>query len=150
MNLDTKLVGYIQSICNKLNYILIDVSNQGHRNKQNIKVVADTEAGITIDECQGLSREISDIIYRKNLIESDYRLIVTSPGLDKPLEHEYEFRRNLGRDLVVNYVNGSDEINEFSGELTDIDNEHIYLKNKKNNIKIALTAIKKAKIKLKW
>jgi ribosome maturation factor RimP len=150
MDLNTKLVEHIQSICERLNYILIDVTSQGHKNKQNIKVVADTESGITIDECKDLSREISDIIFRKDLVESDYQLIVTSPGLDKPLERDYEFRRNIGKDLVVDYVDISDEIKEFTGELTDFDNDYIHLKNKKNDIKIGLNAIKKARVKLKW
>jgi ribosome maturation factor RimP len=150
MNFENKLKDHIMIICDKLDYKFIEASIHGHKNKQNIKVVADTDKGITLQECKNLSREISDIIFRKDLIHSDYRLDVSSPGLDKPLQHDYEFKRNIGRNLIVLYKDENNNINEIIGELLEFKNEGIVLRLKEESISIKLANINKAKIKLKW
>jgi ribosome maturation factor RimP len=84
------------------------------------------------------------------LIHGDYRLIVTSPGIEKPLEQDYEFKRNIGKKLAVNYITETQESMEIVGELIRYDGENIGLKVGKNEVNIAVNKIKKAKIKLKW
>jgi len=150
MDFESKLKEHIKNICNDLDFIFIDASIHGHKNKQNIKVIADTERGITLDECQKLSREISDIIFRKDLIYSDYRLDVSSPGLDKPLQYDYEFKRNIGKNLIVSYENDSNNFVETIGELIDYKNNSLILKVNDALKIIEIKKINKAKIKLKW
>ena len=150
MNLENKLEEHIKEICNDLGFKFIEASIHGHKNKQNIKIIADTEKGISLKECQKLSREISDIIFRKDLIFSDYRLDVSSPGLYKALQFDYEYKRNIGRDLVVTYENESGKLKEIVGELIEYKNDDIVLKLKDELLSLKLRNINKAKIKLKW
>ena len=150
MSFEKRLEEYIEKICNDLGLIFVDASIHGHNKKQNIKIIADTEEGITLEECHKLSREISDIIFRKDLIFGDYRLDVSSPGLEKPLQHEYEYKRNIGRNLIVNYNDENGNLQEIIGELISLNGSAITLAVKKNNFTIKLSDINKAKIKLKW
>ena len=150
MNFENKLEEHIKNICNDLGFMFIEASIHGHKNKQNIKVIADTEKGISLQECQNLSREISDIIFRKDLIYSDYRLDVSSPGLDKPLKYDYEFVRNIGRELIVNYKDESGNFQEVIGELTKYEDDEIIIKINDELKAININNINKAKIKLKW
>ena len=150
MNFESKLENYIKQICNDLGFMFIEASIHGHKNKQNIKVIADTEKGITLEECQNLSREISDIIFRKDLIYSDYRLDVSSPGLDKPLVKDYEYKRNIGRDLIITFKDESGNLKEIVGELIEYNDDKINLKTDKDLLSLDLKNITKAKIKLKW
>jgi len=150
MSFENKLEEHIKHICNDLGFMFIEASIHGHKNKQNIKVIADTEQGITLEQCQKLSREISDIIFRKDLVYSDYRLDVSSPGLDKPLEHEYEYKRNIGRDIIVNYKDENSTLLEAIGELVEYNNDCLVLKVKNEKLSVKLENISKAKIKLKW
>jgi ribosome maturation factor RimP len=150
MNFESKLKDYIKEICENLNFKFIETSVHGHKNKYNIKVIADTEEGITLEECQKISREISDIIFRKDLIFGDYRIDVSSPGLDKPLQYDYEYKRNIGRNLIVSYINENNKITEITGELTNIDADGIVLKIKEESITVKFEKINQAKIKLKW
>ena len=133
-----------------MNFKLIDVSIHGHNKKQNVKVIADTENGITLNECQKLSQEISDIIFRKDLIDGEYRLDVSSPGLDKTLQFDYEFKRNIGRNLIVSYYDGENKLKEVTGEMIEYNDNQICLKKKEQLIEIKQDKIKNAKIKLKW
>ncbi len=150
MDSEQILKNYIQSICKEFGYFVIEVSMQGFKKQLNIKVTVDSAEGINLDECKRVSKEISDIIYRKDLVFGDYRLIVSSPGLDKSLEHDYEFIRNIGKKLTVNYTNEIQETKEILGELTKFENNMIYLKTGKDEFSIPVKNIIKAKIKLKW
>ena len=150
MNFENKIEEHIKKICNDLGFMFIEASIHGHKNKQNIKVIADTKKGITLEECQKLSREISDIIFRKDLVYNDYRLDVSSPGLDKPLQHDYEYKRNIGRDLIINFEDENKNLKEVAGELVEYNKQGIVLKIKNELISLNFENIKKAKIKLKW
>jgi len=114
-----------------------------------IRVVADTEKGITLGECQALSEKISDIFYRKEVIRGAYRLEVSSPGVNKPLEHDFEYQRNIGKQLSVNYVKDNEEKN-VTGELLAWNEDTITLKSEPGETEIPRKAINSAKIKLKW
>jgi len=150
MDFENKLIEHIRTICDTNKYILINASVHGHKNKQNIKVVADTVEGITLEQCQNLSREISDIIFRKDLIFGNYNLEVTSPGVDKPLQQDYEFIRNIGKNLKVEYLNEESKSVELVGELKNYENNLLHLYTGKEIQVIDKKKIKKAKIKLKW
>lgn len=150
MDFENKLKEHIQEICKDFGYFLVDVSVQGFKKQQNIKVTIDSVEGVNLDQCQSVSREISDIIFRKDLVYGDYRLIVSSPGIDKPLEHDYEFKRNIGKQISVNYLNETQEKKEILGELIKFENNTVYLKTGSDEFSIPVNNILKAKIKLKW
>jgi ribosome maturation factor RimP len=121
----------------------------GFNNMGQVKVIVDTESGITLAQCQGLSKKISDIFFREDMFRGDYRLEVSSPGTNKPLEKSFEFRRSIGKDLIVNYLYEG-EIKSISGELLIFDGDSITIKQKNDDILISLSEIDEAKIKLKW
>lgn len=144
-----KLEEVITPICKELNMYLFDVQLKGDRRQLLLRIFADTESGITLGECQKLSEEISDIIFRENLIAQDFRLEVSSPGINKPLQFPYEYRRNIGRKLhVVFDENGIRK--EVNGELTAYMENTIKLKTGKNLLVIPVNEIQKANVKLNW
>ncbi len=148
-SLDEKIFHLIEPICNEESFYLYKVSLHGSPKNQLIKVVVDTENGVTLGQCQLLSRKLSDIFYRKDLLDSNYRLEVSSPGIDKPLEKPFEFKRNIGNTLEVDYQEGP-EIRSVEGELIAFKGNQITLQCGKKSIGIALDKIEQAKIKLKW
>ena len=139
----------IEPICQSENIYLSDVSL--HRSSKNtiIKIIVDTENGVTLNQCQELSKKISDIFYRRDLFQNKYRLEVSSPGITKPLEHSYEFKRNIGKQLEVNYIRGEEKC-FVTGELLKYTPDAITLKSDKTDLDIPLNDIEEAKIKLKW
>jgi len=139
----------ISPVCLAENIFLHSVSVSGGGKNMNIRVVVDTEMGITLGECQALSGKISDLFYRKDVIKGTYRLEVSSPGVNKPLEHDFEYQRNIGKQLSVNYVDDNGE-QSITGELLDCNKKTIRLKSDNGETKIARKAVIKAKIKLKW
>ena len=146
---EEKLFKLIEPIC-KLNHIfLYEVKLKGSRKNRIIKVTVDTEKGVTLNECQLLNRGISDLFIRKDIIKDEYSIEVSSPGINKPLQYPFEYRRNIGRDLKVRFFkNGI--INETIGTLTAYDDKNITIEKPKEKIVIPVDKISKALIKLKW
>ena len=139
----------IEPICEEEAIYLYSVSLQNEGRRQVIKIIADTDSGITLNQCQQLSKKVSDVFYRKDLFHRDYRLEVSSPGINKSLEKPFEFRRNIGRVLKVKYREG-EEMKSIVGELVDFNDKLITIRLKDDEIGIPLTTLEQAKIKLKW
>jgi ribosome maturation factor RimP len=70
-----------------------------------IEVIADTEQGISIGEIATLSRAVQRDL-KALLGDPDMQLTVSSPGLERPLEHEWQYRRHAGRPLRVEEKGG--------------------------------------------
>jgi len=89
------------------------------KGKRLLRVVADAEDhNITVDECAGLSRAISDLLDSYPHDFPDYRLEVSSPGLEHPLER-WQFRKNLGRLVEVHFLEDG-EARSCRGDLISI------------------------------
>jgi ribosome maturation factor RimP len=61
-----------------------------------ISLFIDSEKGVTIENCERLSRLIERNLDRE---EADFELEVSSPGLDKPLKYPFQYRKNIGRQV---------------------------------------------------
>jgi hypothetical protein len=72
-----------------------------------LRVYIDKPGGINIDDCERLSREFSDLLDREDFILQAYILEVSSPGLDRPLKTEADFRRYAGELLEVLLLPGA-------------------------------------------
>jgi ribosome maturation factor RimP len=84
-----------------------------------------------------------------DVIRGSYRLDVSSPGIDRPLQALWEFEKNIGRNLRVIFEENNEQ-KEASGTLTLVNEDGISLKIKKEEIKIPMVSIIKAQVKLKW
>jgi len=149
LDVKQKLKNLIGPLCEQENFFLLDIHVYGKNNNYNLKFTVDTESGITLDQCKYLSKEISDLLFRKDIIPGNYRLEVSSPGVQKNLEHAFEFRRNIGRRLLVRYRDGND-IKEIVGELDSYDDDILTLKSNNDLVSVPLNLLEQAKIKLKW
>ena len=82
-------------------HFLVDVIVSINRGPTKVTVVLDGDQGITIDDCSSVSRSISKGIEDENLINENYTLEVTTPGLDQPLKLSRQYVKNRGRELKV-------------------------------------------------
>lgn len=84
-----------------------------------VEIFADTDSGITIDQCAELSRSISAVLDREDIIAGGYRLEVSSPGLDHPLKLLRQFKKNRGRELKVT-MHAEGGVSVVTGILEDV------------------------------
>ena len=82
-------------------FFLIDVTFRGTENNKVIEVFIDGEKNITAEDCAKVSKEINSIIDEKQLIKSRYRLDISSPGVDRPLQYLKQYSKHIGRRFEV-------------------------------------------------
>lgn len=84
----------------------------------------DSENGVTIDDCEKVSRAIDPILDENDPIEEAYYLSVSSIGIDRPLKKDKDFERNMGKKLQVKLYAPINKKKEFLGVLTGYDEEN--------------------------
>lgn len=88
----------------------------------NIKVFIDGDNGISIEKCVQFNRQLYKIIESKNFFPpGEFSLEVSSPGIDKPLKLERQYLKNVGRNVEVNFNEGTAII----GRLLQVSNNDI-------------------------
>ena len=84
--------------------VLLELRRRGQRNSSVLEVIVDSETGVALDELAELSRWVGALLdTAEEALPGRYRLEVSSGGLDRPLEHEWQYRKNIGRLLKVTF-----------------------------------------------
>jgi len=99
---------------------LVDVEVKGGGERRLVRVYVDKEGGIGLAELQSVSEEMSAILDVEDPIAGSYTLEVSSPGLDRPLRTESDFRRAVGHLVNVESREPIDGRRRFTGRLTAV------------------------------
>lgn len=110
---------------------VVDVEYVKEGSNWYLRVYADKEGGIAIDDCELISRAIDPVLDEKDLIPDAYILEVSSPGLTRALRKERDYQRNLDKPVEVHLYKpvemGKDKVKIFIGDLKAYDEEKIVL-----------------------
>jgi ribosome maturation factor RimP len=90
-----------------------------------LRVFIDKEGGIELDDCQELSGRLGDILDEKDVIKGAYMLEVSSPGLDRELKKEKDFRREQGKKVDVSLYAAVDGSKVLVGVLNGYDGDNV-------------------------
>ena len=123
-----------EPIVRRNNFELVDVEFVKEGANRYLRVYIDKPGGITIDDCQAVSEELSDKLDAADPIEQAYFLEVSSPGLDRPLKREKDFERYKGETVEVKLFQPVDGKKTFEGELLGLVDNIISIKETSNQI----------------
>ncbi len=84
-------------ILERCQFELVDVEYVKEGGNWYLRAYIDKEGGITVDDCELVSRQMSDLLDEQDFIEESYIFEVSSPGLGRPLQKEKDSARNLGK-----------------------------------------------------
>ena len=121
---------------------LVDLEWREHRPRGVLRVYVDKPGGVGIEDCQRASREMGDVLDASALIEEGYDLEVSSPGLDRQLRKDREFRWALGKQVQCWVAGGQ----EFRGRLVDVDAARLTLDHDGERVEVARDRVTKAKL----
>ena len=85
----------------------------------------DKEGGVTIDDCEKVSREVSEVMDQEDFIEDAYILEVSSPGLGRTLKKDKHLEKSIGQKVEIKTYKPIEKQKEFSGVLEKFDSESI-------------------------
>jgi ribosome maturation factor RimP len=125
MNDVAKITELLQPYLNNEQFYIVDLQVAGRQGgKLKVTVLLDSDEGITIDECASISRRLGNQLDEMNFFgDAPFTLEVSSPGIDFPLTRPRQFRRNIGRTLLLTLTSGK----QVKGKLDSVTDEQIVL-----------------------
>lgn len=127
-NLEATIEEIVTKITDEHGFEMVDVEYVKEAGESYLRVYIDKEEGISLNECELVSRELSPILDEKDPIKENYFLEVSSPGLDRALKKDRDFVRYQGRDVDLKLYKPLNGCKQFEGELVGLTED--------NNIKI--------------
>ncbi len=112
-----KLRELLEPSVNDLGYELVDVEYHPGRKTGVLRLYIDAEAGIGLDDCEQVSRQVSAVLDVDDPISGQYNLEVSSPGLDRVLRTDAHFERFLGHEVRILLRGARDGRRKFKGLL---------------------------------
>ena len=128
----TKKEGYEQRteelllpILEEFCFELVDVEYVKEGGSWYLRAYIDKEGGITVDDCEAVSRRMSDLLDEHDFIEDSYIFEVSSPGLGRPLKKEKDYIRSMGKKLEIRTYRAINKEKEFYGILKAYDEDMV-------------------------
>lgn len=122
-------------IVEEYGFELVDVEYVKEGGTWYLRTYIDKEGGISIDDCEKVSRRLSDILDEKDYIDDTYIMEVSSPGLGRPLKKEKDFKRSLGKEVDIRTYRMIDKQKEFTGILKDYDKDTVTIELENETLK---------------
>lgn len=114
-------------ILEELRFTLYDLEFVKEAGTFYLRIFLDKEGGINIDDCEKVSRRMSDLLDETDFIEESYILEVSSPGLGRQLKKDRHFEQSLGEEVEVKLYQAIHKQKEWSGILKRFDEKTIVL-----------------------
>lgn len=97
---------------------LVDVEYVKEGGTWYLRAYIDKPGGVSINDCETVSRKLSDILDEEDYIDDSYIMEVSSPGLGRPLKKEKDFKRSLGEEVELKTYRMIDKQKEFTVTLS--------------------------------
>lgn len=102
---------------------LVDVEYVKEGGEFFLRVYIDKEGGVSLNECELVTRALNPILDEKDPIKDNYYLEVSSPGLDRPLKKDKDFVKYQGRDVEIKLYKPMNGSKLHEGELVGLTEE---------------------------
>ena len=122
---EQKAEALAEPIVSSFGFELVDVEYVKEAGTWYLRLYIDKDGGITIDDCETVSRLFSDKLDEEDFIDDAYIMEVSSPGLGRPLKKEKDFKRSIGKEVEIRTYRPIDKQKEFFGVLTAYDESHV-------------------------
>ncbi|WP_167956756.1 ribosome maturation factor RimP [Anaerosporobacter faecicola] len=123
----------LEPIMEANHFELVDVEYVKEAGSWYLRAYIDKEGGITIDDCELVSRALSDLLDEKDFISDAYILEVSSPGLGRQLKKDKDFKRSIGEEVEIKLYKAIDKKKEFAGVLTAFDQDTLTIETEDEN-----------------
>lgn len=124
---EARVEAWLLPLLERLQYELVDVEYVREVGLWYLRVYIDKEGGITVDDCEAVSRQLGEWLDAEDFISDSYILEVSSPGLGRPLKKEKDFIRNTGKEVEVKLYKPLNKQKEYTGILKSFDDKTVTL-----------------------
>ena len=125
---EAKATDLIMPIIEANNYELVDVEYVKEGSSYYLRAYIDKPGGITVDDCEIVSRAFSDKLDEYDFISDSYILEVSSPGLGRPFRKDRDFERNIGEEVEIKLFAPVEHKKDYVGILEAFDKDTVTIR----------------------
>ena len=136
----------VEAPIESLGYMLVGVEYIKNGGETVLRIYIDSEQGITIEDCERVSHQVSGVLEVEDPISSAYSLEVSSPGFDRPLFKQRDFERFVGAQAKIVMKLPIQGRRNFKGELRGFSDGNILIDVDGELYDLPLTKVSKARL----
>ena len=124
---EQKAEALLEPIVAEQNFELVDVEYVKEGGNFYLRAYIDKPEGITVDDCEIVSRAFSEKLDEEDFIDEAYIMEVSSPGLGRPLKKEKDYKRSIGKELEIRTYRAINKEKEFYGILKEYNENSVMI-----------------------
>ncbi|MBI2383090.1 MAG: ribosome maturation factor RimP [Gammaproteobacteria bacterium] len=139
----------VEPVVTAMGYELVLLEYSPHKGSALVRLYIDAPGGITLGDCESVSREVEGVLDVEDPIPHNYRLEVSSPGLDRPLVKLAHFERFAGETAQIHLRvprPGAGNRRRFVGTLAGVQGDTVLLDTPEGRVEIGLSEIERARL----
>jgi ribosome maturation factor RimP len=140
------LLKIVEPAVTGLGYELVGVEYHPQPRNGLLRVYIDQPEGITVDDCERVSHQLSGVLDVEDPIRGHYTLEVSSPGLDRPLFTVEQFERFAGNRVRIRLSAPLAGRRNFSGRLCGVENDNVVVEVDGDETRLPLDSIEQARL----
>ena len=145
-NIEEKVENLIKKNIEDIGYELYDVIYLKEGKNYTLRIVIDNEKGISLEDCEKVNNEITDILDEADYIKDQYFLEVSSPGIERLLRKDWQLNKYIGSKVEANlFKKDENGFKEYIGILKQVDEEYLTIKQDNTDYKILRKDISQVK-----
>jgi len=125
---------------------LVDIEYIKEGSNWFLRIYADKENGIDIEDCGKISEYLGKLLDEQNPIATAYFLEVSSPGAERALTKPDDYRKSVGKRVFVTTFEPFDGLKEFEGKLLSYDEQMLLIQTGKKKVHLPCTQIASARL----
>ena len=136
-NIEEKVESLIKKRVEDIGYELYDFIYLKEGKNYILIIVIDKPEGITLEDCEKVNNEITDMIDEANYIKEQYFFEVSSPGLERVLRKEWQLKKYIGEEVEIRlFKKDENNFKQYDGILKSVENEYLEIEQEEKIYKI--------------
>lgn len=141
----------ITPILDSMGIELVDLEISGHIRRSHLRLYIDKTGGVTVDDCEQVSRYVGHALDVADPIEGSYTLEVSSPGLSRPLKKIEDYRRHVGRRVRLKLVSPRNGDWILVGRLQATEDDRVTIQPETGEpVELGIEDIAQGRLEIEW
>ena len=125
-NIEEKVENLVKSKIEKIGYELYDVLYLKEGKNYILRIVIDNENGISLEDCEKVNNEITDLLDEADYIKEQYFLEVSSPGIERLLRKDWQLKKNIDNKVQISlFKKDENGFKEYIGLLKQVEDNYL-------------------------
>lgn len=145
-NIEEKVENLVKSKIEKLGYELYDVLYLKEGKNYILRIVIDNENGISLEDCEKVNNEITDLLDEADYIKEQYFLEVSSPGIERLLRKDWQLKKNIDNKVQISlFKKDENGFKEYIGLLKQVEDDYLKIVQENNEYMVQRKNISQVK-----